>query len=70
MRRTEGSRFAFREGADEELWATRDYFWALKAGILDDHSREGWRSFSDGYRHRLPVTQPEHPPADPARRVA
>jgi hypothetical protein len=41
--------FGFDGNADEELWATRDYFWALKARLLDGHSAQMWRSFRAGY---------------------
>jgi hypothetical protein len=37
-------RFGFGDDADEELWATRDYFWALKARLLDGHGAQMWRS--------------------------
>lgn len=56
-----GDRFAFAEDADEELWATRDYFWALQEGLLDGHSPAIWSSFRAGYARQ------GHPPA---RRVA
>lgn len=54
-------RYEFGDDADEELWATRDYFWALKAGLLDGHSPRNWSSFRAGY-----AWQRTHP----ARRVA
>ncbi len=32
-----------------KLWAIRDYFWALKAGLLGGHSAQMWTSFRAGY---------------------
>lgn len=42
-------RFGFADEADEALWATRDYFWALRTGLLDGHGPGSWRSFRAGY---------------------
>jgi hypothetical protein len=57
--------------ADDELWATRDYFWALKAGLLDGHSPTIWSSFLAGYAWQRNGSQSDGgPPTHPARRAA
>jgi hypothetical protein len=64
-------RFWFGDDADEELWATRDYFWALKARLLDGDGAQMWRSFRAGYAGQRSGSQGDYgPPSDPVRRVA
>lgn len=64
-------RFGFEDHANEELWATQDYFWALQAGLLDGHRRGLWRSFRAGYAWRGNGPEPDYgPPTHPARRSA
>jgi hypothetical protein len=40
---------ALQVDADEELSVSYDYFRMLRAGIVDAHTRAGWRSFRAGY---------------------
>jgi hypothetical protein len=64
-------RFGFEDDADEELWATRDYFWALKVCLPDGHSAPMWSSFHAGYTCQRSGSQPDYgPPAHPERRAA
>jgi hypothetical protein len=74
MRRSKNDsvdRFGFDDDADEDLWATRDYFWALNAHLLDGHGAQIWSSFRAGYAWQRRVSQRDSgPPADPVRRAA
>ena len=64
-------RLGFGDDADEELWATRDYFWAQEAGLLDGHSPSIWSSFRAGYAWQHNGARSDYgPPTHPARRAA
>jgi len=38
--------------ADEKRWATRDYFWAVGAGLIAANTVPNWRSFQAGFTDR------------------
>lgn len=35
--------------ADDKMWATQDYFWAVGAGLIAVNTVRNWRSFQAGY---------------------
>lgn len=64
-------RIGLADDAHEELWATQDYFWALKAGLLDKHRPAIWCSFRAGYAWQGNGPEPDHDPSmHRARRMA
>lgn len=34
---------------DDKMWATRDYFWAVGAGLIAANTVRNWRSFRAGF---------------------
>jgi hypothetical protein len=40
---------AFPADADDKMWVTRDYFWAVGAGLLAANTVRNWRSFQAGF---------------------
>ena len=56
---------------DESLHASSDYFWMLRTGIVEQHAREVWRSFRDGYAamRALGDETGDGPPTPPQRRL-
>jgi hypothetical protein len=71
MRHSYVERFGFEDDADEDLWAMRDYFLALKMGLVESHSPEMWSSFRAGYAYKAHDSQRDYrPPTYPARRAA
>lgn len=50
MRAPYGARFAFEDDADEELWAMRDYFCALRLGLIGhENTPANYHAFRRGY---------------------
>jgi hypothetical protein len=71
MRNSYVERFGFEDDADEELWAMRDYFLALKMRLLESHSPQMWNSFRAGYAYKADDSRRDYrPPTHPARRAA
>lgn len=44
-----GACLAVEDDADEELWSMRDYFWALRLGLIEENTPAHYRAFREGY---------------------
>jgi hypothetical protein len=58
------------DDSDESLYASSDYFWMLRDGVIEDHTRAGWRSFRDGFAtmeafYRIEEAESLNAPAPP-----